>query len=118
MLERVDQCGPFFVVCEWGSPLRRLVHVGCQELWNFLTALHQNLGQLRSDGQILIVVERRGLADVSHTSGASDSVNIFVNIVAEVIVNDMHHVLDVQPARGYSGGNEDRTSTIPKQTSA
>lgn len=65
--------------------------------------------------QVLVIEKGRGLAHVSDTGGTSDAMDVFINIVAQVIVDDVHHVLDVQSTRGNGCGNEDGAAAIPKR---
>lgn len=82
-----------------------------QKFRHLLLALNQQLHQLRRNGPIPIVIKRRGQSRVPRTRRSSNPMDIIINIIAQVIIDDMHDVLDIQSSRGNSGGDQDGAPT-------
>ena len=69
--------------------------------------LRKQIKELPGDVLVLLVHQREGMADITHTAGTSDAVHIVVNVVGQVVVDHLRHVRNVQPTRSDIRGDED-----------
>ena len=61
---------------------------------------------------VAIVVETCGKSAISDTAGPTDAMDIFVDVVREIVIDDVHDVLDIETPGCDVGGNENRCFPI------
>ena len=55
---------------------------------------------------VLLAGEREGLARRARTRRAPDAVDVVLGVLWQVVVEDVRHGLDVEPARRHVGGDQ------------
>jgi hypothetical protein len=73
------------------------------------------MGDVRSKDFIAGVVETGGEAAIADSTGATDAMDVFVDVVGEIIIDDVHDIFYVEATCGNVGGNEDRSLPIPER---
>ncbi len=91
-----------------------------KELRHLAVAVDQNLDEVFGDVVVPVVVEGGSKALVADATGATDTVNVFgdaaVHAGWEIVVDDVLTALDVPPASGDAGGDEDRSLASTERT--
>lgn len=72
-------------------------------------------GNVRSKDFIVGVVETGGEAAIANSTGATDAMDVFVDVVGEIIIDDVHDIFYIEATCGNVGGNEDRRLAIPER---
>ena len=72
-----------------------------------LVGLDQQLNQVLDKVPVLLIEEAGGKAQVTHTTGSTNTVNILLHISRQVKVDDMLHIGDIQTSSSYSSGHYD-----------
>src|SRR5271170_59165 len=63
---------------------------------------------------VAVVVETCGESAISDAAGTTDTMDVFVDVIGEVIVDDMHNVLDIETPCSDVRSNENRCFPIAK----
>ena len=69
---------------------------GLQPLREFLIRLHNEFDQIFGQVSVLVIEERRGQAQVAHSAGSSDAVNVLLDVRGHVEVDDVLDVWNVE----------------------
>jgi hypothetical protein len=78
---------------------------------NLLVGLLQEVDEVTSDVAVAPIEEGGRGTGVSGTSGTTDSVGVFGDVVGQVVQDDVHNVGDIETTSGDGGGNKDGSST-------
>ena len=92
-----------------------------KEIRDLLLGLHEDLGESFGDVFVAVIVEGGSHADVADTSGTPNAMHVLVDAsifsAGEVVVDDMHDVLDVEATSRDTSGNEDGSFASLESTS-
>lgn len=77
-----------------------------EEIWDLLSTLLQEFGQISCDRHVPLVEEGCCQASVADASCTANAVNIFVNTVRHIIVDNVHNLFDVDATGNNSCGDQ------------
>src|SRR5208282_2712330 len=69
-------------------------------------------GDIRANNFIAGIVKTCGKTTITDSAGTTDAMDIFIDIIWEIIVDDVHDILDIETSGSDVGGNENWSFTI------
>ncbi|KAH3662441.1 hypothetical protein OGAPHI_005693 [Ogataea philodendri] len=82
-----------------------------QEVWNLLVGLAQDLNKILHNILVTSVDECSSNTSVSCSSSSTNTVNVVVNVIWQIVIDDVGHVWNVQTSGSNSSGNQNRRSS-------
>ena len=71
--------------------------------------------EIRGENFVAVVVETCRETTVPDATGTTDAMHVLINVVREIIIDDVHHVLDIETSRRDIRSNQNRCLPITER---